>query len=299
MTLLHVILKESGITPEKVEVVQFATSQIGEMARDPTIAAFMAVGPLDSKITTDAIAATARDRGEPKFLPIDVSETIAQKHPLYEFEEIPGSTFSSSPARPDDKIETVSINHLIVARRSLSETTVGAFTRQLFAVRQSLAKEMPGAAKIETPDTDKDAALPAHRGAAAYIDGTERTFLEKYSDYMWGALLLLSGLGSAGAWFRSYLKRDEKAQSTGLRDRVLALIVQARQGSSEDELNEMQHEVDDILRETLNSYDDGAIEDGDLSAFSLALEQFHHAVADRKAGMNSMASDLARFRSRQ
>jgi hypothetical protein len=80
---------------------------------------------------------------------------------------------------------------------------------------------------------------------------------------------------------------------------VLALIVQARQGSSEDELNEMQHEVDDILRETLNSYDDGAIEEGDLSAFSLALEQFHHAVADRKAGMNSMTTDPARFRSRQ
>ena len=299
VTLLRVILTESGIAPEKVEVVQYGTNQIGEMAKNLTLAAFMTVGPLDSKITTEAIAATARDRGEPKFLAIDVSEAIAQKHPLYESEEIPGSTFSSSPARPDDKIETVSVNHLIVARRSLSETTVGTFTRQLFAVRPSLAKEMPGAANIETPDTDKDAALPAHRGAAAYIDGTERTFLEKYSDYMWGAILLLSGLGSAGAWFRSYLKRDEKSQNTGLRDRVLALVAQARQGNSEDELDEMQREVDEILRETLNSYDDGAIDEGDLSAFSLALEQFHHAVTDRKAGMNSMASDLARFRSRQ
>jgi TRAP transporter TAXI family solute receptor len=299
VTLLRVILKESGIAPEKVEVVQFGATQIGEMAKDLTLAAFMAVGPLDSKITTEAIAATARDRGEPKFLPIDVSEAIAQKHPLYESEEIPGSTFSSSPARPDDKIETVGVNHLIVARQSLSETTVGAFTRQLFAVRPSLAKEMPGAGKIETPDTDKDAALPAHRGAAAYIDGTERTFLEKYSDYMWGAILLLSGLGSAGAWFRSYLKSDEKSKSTGLRDRVLALASQVRQGNSEDELDKMQHEVDEIVRETLNAYDDGAIEEGDLSAFSLALEQFHHAVMDRKAGMNSMASDLARFRSRQ
>ena len=147
----------------------------------------MSVGPLDSKITSEAIAATARERGEPKFLPIDVSEAIAQKHPLYESEEIPGSTFSSSPARPDDKIETVSVNHLIVARRALSETAVGAFTRQLFGVRQALARELPGAANIATPDTDKDAALPAHRGAAAYIDGTERTFLEKYSDYIWGA----------------------------------------------------------------------------------------------------------------
>ena len=69
---------------------------------------------------------------------------------------------------------------------------------------------MPGAAQIEKPDTDKDAALPAHPGAAAYIDGTERTFLEKYTDYIWCAILLLSGLGSAGAWLRHYLRRDER-----------------------------------------------------------------------------------------
>jgi TRAP transporter TAXI family solute receptor len=297
VTLLRVILTESGIDPDKVVVVQFAITQISEMARDPTIDAFMAVGPLDSKITIDAIAATARDRGEPKFLPIDVSEAIAQKHPLYESEEIPGSTFSSSPARPDDKIETVGVNHLIVARQSLSETAVGAFTRQLFAVRQSLARELPGAANIETPDTDKAAALPAHRGAAAYIDGTERTFLEKYSDYMWGAILLLSGLGSAGAWFRSYLKRDEKVETILLRDRVLALAAEARLGNSADELHGMQHEVDGILREVLNSYDDGAIEEGDLAAFNLAFERFHHAVLERHAVLDNTTPDQMRLRS--
>ncbi len=66
------------------------------------------------------------------------------------------------------------------------------------------------AAKIEKPDTDKDAALPAHPGAAAYIDGTERTFMDNYSDYIWGAVLLFSVLGSAGAWLRHYFKRDER-----------------------------------------------------------------------------------------
>ena len=291
VTLLRVILTESGIAPEKVAVVQFAVDQIDALARDPNIDAYMSVGPLDSKITAEAIAATARARGEPKFLAIDVSEAIAQKHPLYESEEIPESTFSSSPARPDDKVETVSVNHLIVARRELSDTAVGTFTRQLFSVRQELAKQLPGAANIGTPDTDKAAALPAHRGAAAFIDGTERTFLEKYSDYIWGSLLLLSGLGSAGAWFRSYLKRDEKAASVALRDRVLAFAAQARDGRSTDELRTMQCQVDDIIRETLNAFDDGAIEQADLSAFSLALEQFHRAVADRFALLDEVTAD--------
>ena len=294
--LLRVILTESGVNPDKVAITQFGTNQIAEMTRDPTIDAFMAVGPLNSKITSEAIAATAKARGEPKFLPIDVSDAIAQKHPLYESEEIPGSTFSSSPARPEDKIDTVSVNHLIVAPKSLSETTVAAFTRQLFAVRQSLAKELPSAAKIEKPDTDKDAALPAHQGAAAYIDGTERTFLEKYSDYLWGGILVLSGLGSAGAWLRQYLTRDEKEKSTQHRDKLLDMISRARQAESPEQLTAMQCEVDGLLRDTLDSYDDGAIEEGDLSAIGLVLEQFHHAVADRRVAIAGAAPDVPRRR---
>jgi TRAP transporter TAXI family solute receptor len=297
VTLLRVILTESGVNSEKVAITQFGTNQIAEMTRDPTLDAFMAVGPLDSKITIDAIAATAAAKGEPKFLPVDVSEAIAQKHRLYESEEIPGSTFSSSPARPDDKVETVSVNHLIVAPKTLSDTTVGTFVRQLFAVRQTLARELPSAAKIEKPDTDKDAALPAHQGAAAYIDGTERTFLERYSDYFWAAILVLSGLGSAGAWLRQYSKRDEKEQSTLHRDKLLAMISKVRQVESSDELTAMQFEVDGLLREALESYDDGAIEEGDLSAIGLVLEQFHHAVADRRIAMAGVgAPDLPRRR---
>ena len=79
VTLLRVILTESGVVPDKVTVTQFSTSQIADMTKDPTIDAFMTVGPLDSKITSEAIAATARARGEPVFLPIEVSEAIAQR----------------------------------------------------------------------------------------------------------------------------------------------------------------------------------------------------------------------------
>jgi TRAP transporter TAXI family solute receptor len=296
VVLLRVIVKESGVDPDKVAVTQFGTSQIAELAKDPAIDAYMAVGPLDSKITSEAIAATARARGEPKFLPIEVSEAIAQRHPLYESEEIHGSTFSSSPARPEDKVETVSVNHLIVARKSLPDTAVGGFLRQLFTVRQALAREVPGAAKIEKPDTDKDAALPAHPGAAAYIDGTERTFLERYSDVFWFAILLLSGFGSAGAWLRHYLKRDEREQTSIHREALLAMISKARDAETLQELAAMQHEVDATLRETLQSYEDGAIEEGDLSAFGLVLDQFHRAVIDRRMAIAAAEPDLPRMR---
>jgi hypothetical protein len=297
--LLRVILKESGIDPEKVAVSQFGTNQIGEMARDPSLDAFMAVGPLKSKITVDAIAATATARGEPKFLPIDVADAIAKKNPIYESEEIPGSIFSSSPARPEDKVDTVSVNHLIIAPKSLSDTAVAAFARQLFTNRQQLAREQPTASEIEKPDTDKDAALPAHAGAAAYIDGNERTFLEKYTDYIWGVILVLSGLGSVGAWLKHYWKRDEREQYISHRDELLNLISRVRKADTPEQLAEMQAAADNTLREALDCYDDGAIEDGDLSVIGLALEQFHHAVADRRAVLGAGDTDAPRMRVRQ
>jgi TRAP transporter TAXI family solute receptor len=296
VTLLRVILTESGINADKVAVTQFATNQIAEMARDMSLDAFMTVGPLDSKITRDAIAATAAGRGEPKFLPIELSETIAKKHPLYESEEIPGSIFSSSPARPDDKIDTVSVNHLIIAPKSLSDATVGAFARQLITARPQLARDLPNVPKIEKPDTDKDAALPAHDGAAAYFDGNERTFLERYTDYIWGVILVLSGLGSVGAWLRHYLKHGEREQYELHRDNLLDLIAKVRQADTPEAIAAMQDEADQMLRETLECYEDGAIEEGDLAGIGLALDQFHHAVVDRRMTIGVAASEPPRMR---
>jgi TRAP transporter TAXI family solute receptor len=296
VTLFRVILKESGINPDKVEVAQFGTDQINDMVRDASIDAFMTVAPIDSKLNIEAITTTARQRGEPTFLPIDVSETIAQRHPLYESEEIHGSAITSSPARPDDTVETVGVDHLIVAQKRLSETVVAELTRQIFAAKPALAREIHAAAKIEKPNTDKDAALPAHRGAAAYIDGTERTFMDKYSDYIWGAVLLLSVLGSVTAGVRHFIKRDERRLNTLHREKLVAAISQVRKIDSLEQLDAMQAEADDILRETLDCYDDGAIEEADLAAYSLVLGQFHHAVADRRAAISGTPVNLARAR---
>jgi TRAP transporter TAXI family solute receptor len=287
VALLRVILSTSGVEADKIAVTQFGTDQVEELVRDPTLHAFMAVGPLDSKITSDAIAATARSRGEPKFLAIEASEAIALKHPRYESEEIPPSIFKANPAWPDDKVETVNVNHLIMAQKALPETTAAAFFRQLFAVRQAISREVPGAAHITKPDTEKDAGLPVHRGAAAVIDGTERTFLDKYGDYFWFALLLLSGIGSAGAWLRHYFNRDERQENTNHRARILAMVSKVRTAESNQELLAMQREVDAIITETLECYDDDAIEEEELSAFGLVLELFNHAIVERRAALRA------------
>jgi TRAP transporter TAXI family solute receptor len=292
VNLLKIILQQYGVDPAKVEIVQFPANEAAEAIRNQKADAYLAAGPLNSRITADAIAASSKD-GEPTFLAIDASEAIAQNHPAYEAGEIPSGTFGS-PERPDDEVKTISFSHHIVARKGLSEETVAAFTRQLFAIRQQLMADFPLAAKIETPDTDKDAVIPAHPGAAAFVDGEEKTFLDRYSDFIWWGLMALSAMGSVGAWFAGYLKKDERSNNSTLRERLLDMIALARKSDSADELDRMQTEADDILRDTLHCFEHGAIEEGALTAFNIALEQFHHAVADRRVLLASLPQNLAR-----
>ena len=200
------------------------------MARDPSLDAFMAVGPLKSKITVDAIAATGSSPRRTQIPADRRRRRDREEEPDLRIRGNPRQHFQLFPGAPRRQGRYLSINHLIIAPKSLSDTAVAAFARQLFTNRQQLAREMPTASQIEKPDTDKDAALPAHAGAAAYIDGNERTFLEKYTDYIWFVILVLSGLGSVGAWFKHYWKRDEREQYVGHRDDLLDLISKVRTG---------------------------------------------------------------------
>src|SRR3984885_3796020 len=294
VNLLKINQKQKGVDPAKVEIVQLPLSEAVHAIRGQKADAYLATGTISGRATTDAIAASTRDGKTPTFLAIDSAEAIAQNHPMYEASEIPAGAFGGSPDRPEAEVKTISFAHHIVARKGLSDSTVAAFTRQLFAIRQAVMAEFPLAAKIETPDTDKDAAIPVHPGAAAFIDGEEKTFLDRYGDFIWWALMGLSAMGSAGAWFAGYLKRDQPPVNSSRPERLLDWPAAPRRSDSAEELDQMQSEADDILRKTLLCFEQGAIQQGSLTAFNIALEQFHDAVAHRKALLVSMPQNPQR-----
>jgi hypothetical protein len=106
--------------------------------------------------------------------------------------------------------------------------------------------------------------------------------------------MALSAMGSAGAWFAGYLKKDERTSNSSLREQILNMLATARRSDSIEELDKLQSDADDILRDTLHCFEHGTIEEGVLTAFNIALEQFHNAVADRRAVLMSMPQNLQR-----
>jgi TRAP-type uncharacterized transport system substrate-binding protein len=99
VNLLKVILQQYGVDPAKVDIIQFPANEAGEAIRSQRADAYVAAGPVNSKITTDAITASTRDGGTPTFLAIDAAEAIAQNHPAYEASEIPAGSLGSPTGR--------------------------------------------------------------------------------------------------------------------------------------------------------------------------------------------------------
>ncbi|MDP3077062.1 TRAP transporter substrate-binding protein [Bradyrhizobium sp.] len=279
--LLNVVLASEGATPGKVEILTLGS--MDAMAVDKSISVFATVGVIKSKTIAEGFRSFSRLREVPNFLGLETADAIILRQPQLETAEIPKAAFASGPAFPAEAVSVISFSDLVVGSKALSEQAAAAFARELFAHRQTILREILDTANIEKPNTEKDAAIPAHPGVAAYIDGTERTFLERYGDYFWGSILVLSALGSFGAGLRAFFHPDEQENVSALRDRVLDLAAKVRDSTGED-LVPIEKEIQHIVRETLDKYEEGAIEEGALAALGLAIEQFRAAAAGRIVG---------------
>src|SRR5215218_731825 len=300
--LLKVILRQYRISPDqlvmlstddlkkpneagKIGVIQFDPNNVSSAIKDSNVDVIMSVGPVGSPITADAIAAATRGKEAPTFIPIDAAEAIAEREPVYEAGEIKAGAFGGSPQRPEESVETIEVHHFIVARRSLGEQVAADFTKHLFAIRPTLAAEMPSAAKIEKPDTDKDASVTVHPGAAAYLDGELKTFFDRYSDLLYWGLMAMSVLGSGFAGLLSYSKADDRVRKLHTLERLLEIAIAARGADSVKVLDDLQAEIDSIQGDMIREVEAGTLDETAMMAYAMSIERAQLTISDRRTAL--------------
>jgi TRAP-type uncharacterized transport system substrate-binding protein len=283
--LLDAILRQYQVPTEKVTVVPLDARDLATTLRANPVDAILALGPVASPQVAGVVAAASNGRTGPTFLEIGASEAIAARTPAYEEAELKAGVFGGQTPQPAENVETVGFKHYIVARRSVPDDTVADLTRQIFAVRQTLSGEFPMAARIEKPDTDRDAAVPAHPGAAAYIDNEQQTFFDRYSDFIYLGVMAVSGVGSGLAWLASHFRADSRGRRQRLLEQLVGILERARSAGSLDDVAALEAEIDTILKRVLLPGDRSALDHGSLAAFSLALDQARGAIAARRAAL--------------
>jgi TRAP-type uncharacterized transport system substrate-binding protein len=286
--LLNLVLKQYEIPPDKVKIVSLDPDDVKTALRNNPVDVIFGAGPVTSHFFAEAIAAASKGDDQPKFLEIGGAAAIAKRLPVYEAAEIKKGVFGGHSPLPEDDVDTISFSHYIVARKALSDALAGDVTKLLFGVRQSLASDYPAIAQMTKPDTDKDAAVLAHPGAAAFIDDDQKTFFDKYSDFIYLGIMVFSGFGSGAAWLASYSRADDRIRKLRALDMLLDIAGTARLAETHEQLDKLRRDVDELLRRTMHQVERKEFDESAMVAFSIALNQAQGAISERRAILTTL-----------
>ncbi len=280
--LLDVILTHYGVPKDKVQTVQLAQAELKSAIYDRKVDVVLVAGPQTGKVIEEAVRAASSATEGPSFIEIDQAEGIGKRLPPYDSIEISAGAFGGVPPQPSEKLTTLAYPLYLVARRNFSEDKIAQFSKFLYASRQGLTYELPGVIAIESPSTDKDAAVVVHPGTAAYLGDNLKTIFDKYGDQIFYGLLIFPIIGSALGGVAGYFRADKNTQRIRQLHRLLQLVKRARTVTSVDELDKLQDEADTILGETIQQTERGALDEMGLATFALAIDQARHALSEQR-----------------
>src|SRR3984957_18988785 len=213
---------------------------------------------------------------------IDESKALARRNPGISEETLATGVLSSSPALPDDDLDTIGLQWLLVTQSRMSSPTAGDLARTIYENKAELALEDGFASRIEPADTDKDAFVVAHPGAAEYINDETKSFMDRYSDLLYLGAAALSVIGSIFAGIYTKVTRIAPEKASELATALLDIGERMEHASSQDALDALQDELEAILRGAVIGLRDGTISSDGLDTFKLGYEFVRDEVAMRR-----------------
>jgi TRAP-type uncharacterized transport system substrate-binding protein len=213
---------------------------------------------------------------------IDAAKALARKYPALSEETVATGMLSSSPAVPDDDVDTIGLEWLLVAQSRLSTTTAGDLARLIYENKAQLALDDGFASKIEPAETDKDAFIIAHEGAAQYINDDTKSFMDRYSDMMYLGAAALSVIGSIFAGIYTKITRVAPEKASELATAILDIGERMEDAKTLDALDELQDELEGILRGAVIGLRDGTISSDGLDTFKLGYEFVRDEIGMRR-----------------
>ena len=250
--VVEALTKEYDLAHANVTFRDLAPAEVRQAVQSKQVAALILVTPLTDRyiaLIKNAFRETATSA--PVLIPIDSAGAITDVKGPYESFDIPKGTLRGSPPIPDDDVTTLRVPYLLVANRHLDPDLVGELTKRVMAARRDLSAEQPQIAGIATPSLDAEAYITVHPGAAAFYNGTQQSFMDRWGNAIYLTPMVLGALASvfAAAWRFLGLRAHNAAQSTLAR--LCGLRTEIRDVSDDTALREIEDEIDAVLRTEL------------------------------------------------
>ena len=242
-----------------------------------------------SKIIKDKSYAQSARHGGFTLNAIDGAKALARKNPGISEETLTTGMLSSSPAIPDDDLDTIGLQWLLVAQSRISSATAGDLARTIYENKAELALEDGFASRIEPADVDKDAFIVAHQGAAEYINDDTKSFMDRYSDLLYLGVAALGVIGSIFAGIYTKITRVAPEKAGQLATAILDIGERIEHADSLDSLDALQDELEGILRGAVIGLRDGTISSDGLDTFKLGYEFVRDEIGMRRESLKRHA----------
>jgi TRAP-type uncharacterized transport system substrate-binding protein len=220
---------------------------------------------------------------------IDEAKALARRNPGISEETLAKGMLSSAPPIPDDDLDTIGLQWLLVAQSKMSTATAGDLARTIYENKAELALEDGFASRIEPADTDKDAFIVAHQGAAEYINDDTKSFMDRYSDLLYLGAAALSIIGSIFAGIYTKVTRIAPEKAGELATAILDIGERMAHANSLDALDALQDELEAILRGAVIGLRDGTISSDGLDTFKLGYEFVRDEIGMRRESLKRHA----------
>ena len=185
-SLLWPVLDYYGIPRDKAKNMRVPPDEVANALRQKKVDAIIVVGSILSKQVSDVVNDAARGvKGAINFIDIEEADAIAKRIPALELIEVEQGAFGGRPPRPAESFNTLGYSIRLVATPKVQSDDMAELVRQLYLIRQNLNAAIPGAGLMEAPDLDEATPFLIHPGVRAYVNGEQRNFFERYSDYIY------------------------------------------------------------------------------------------------------------------
>jgi TRAP-type uncharacterized transport system substrate-binding protein len=238
-----------------------------------------------SKIIKDKSYEQNAKRGVFTLNALDGAKTLARKNPGISEETLATGTLSSAPAIPDDDLDTIGLQWMLVAQSRMSSSTAGDLARTIYENKADLALADGFASKIEPADVDKDAFIVAHQGAAEYINDDTKSFMDRYSDLLYISIGALSIIGSIFVGLYTKVTRIAPEKAGELATAILDIGERTEHASTMDAIDALQEELETILRHAVIGLRDGTISSDGLDTFKLGYEFVRDEISMRRESL--------------
>ena len=224
----------------------------------------------------------------PVLIPIENAGAIAEKERAYESFDIPKGTLRGSPPVPEDDVTTLRVPFYVVGKKSLDNDMIAGFTQAITSARHDLLAELPILAQFKAPDTDPGAPLPVHAGAALFYNGSQQTFLDRWSNVIFLGPMALGLLASIAAALWQFLRSGERKPREPALDALYALGRRIRKADSETDLLDIEDQIDNVLRSqrARADSDENAL---DAATLNVAAHRLENLIHERRAALNAAA----------